>query len=206
MICFAKYSVLFRPQNRELPYQEFKFCPKGLLNARVIQLQDWKGHQKTTLLWHPIRRSPNTFCISNAQHFWCWCWWWCVYVWCEYVLCKTVDLSLCLLVNCLSRWSLYYWLFVLIIQSHHHSNRVPSTGIAMYNVSTCGINMFCTTLLMLMMIYPCVYVWYKLVASLSTCAKKLFIKSPSEKAPPSTKKKKTKDEANNVTTFFSIKE
>ena len=68
MICFAKYSVFFRPQNRELPYQECKFCPKGL-NARVIQLQDWKGHQKTTLLWHPIRQSPNTFCISNAQHF-----------------------------------------------------------------------------------------------------------------------------------------
>ena len=157
MICFAKHSVFFRPQNRELPYQECKFCPKGL-NARVIQLQDWKGHQKTTLLWHPIRRSPNTFCISNAQHFWCW--WWLfipVYVWYKYVLCKTVDLSLCLLVNCQSRWSLYCWLFVLIIQSHHHSIRVPPTDTAMYYVPTCG--MFCTTLLMLMMIiYPCLRV------------------------------------------------
>ena len=96
-------------------------------------------------------------------------------------------------------------IFVLLALCVDHpvsSSFQQSTTNGYSNVSTCGINMFCSTLLVLMMIYPCVYVWYKLVASLSTCAKKLFIKSPSEKAPPSTKRKKTKDEANNVTTFF----
>ena len=173
----------------------------GLSNFKIekdIKRQLCSRIQLGEVQIHFAFQMHNTFDV-----IWWWWWWWFIpfYVWYKYVLCKTVDSSLCVLGNCQSRWSLYYWLFVLIIQSHHHSNRVPPTGTAM-----CGINMFCSTLLVLMMIYPCVYVWYKLVASLSTCAKKLFIKSPSEKAPPSTKKKKTKDDANNFSTFFSRKE